>query len=232
MTGLMLLGCGGGSRTPDPTVVLLIGAETGILDESQYARTLTTVGNAARTTAQAKYGTASLTFDGAGDGVTAPASTDFDFGAGDFTVEGWFSLVTKTDSQAFMGKWGSGNAASNWFFFLISGKLTFRSIVGASVFDVAGTWVPTLGTWYHLAADRSGTTARVYVNGAVVATDAAYTYNINPNVQPLSLGFINPAGSVPTFDYNGQMDEIRVTKGLARYAGAFTPPSGPFPRPT
>jgi hypothetical protein len=98
--------------------------------------------------------------------------------------------------------------------------------------DVSATWTPTLGQWYHLAADRQGNTVRVYVDGAVIATDAAFSITLNDSIQPFTLGRIGLDTTFATFDYNGQMDEIRVTKGLARYAGAFTPPSGPFPRPT
>jgi hypothetical protein len=216
----------------DPRIVLLIGAETGILDESSYARTLTAVGNAARTTAQFKYGIASLTFDGTGDRVTVPNTVDLQFAGGDFTVEGWFRFLVKTDTQALLGHWGGTTSTSSWFLFIISGKLTCRIGSGAVLTDVAATWVPTLGQWYHIAADRAGTTVRLYIDGVVVATNAAYSSPLNNPTDVLSLGAIGSTNAQPTFDFNGQMDEVRITKGLAQYAGAFTPPSGPFPRDT
>lgn len=213
----------------DPRVVLLIGAETGVLDESSYARTLTAVGNAARTTAQFKYGVGSLTFDGTGDRVTAADSNDWSFGAGDFTVEGWFRFLVKTNNQALVTQWGTVPAANGFALYITGGALWFFTTVSA---DVSFTWVPTLGQWYHIAADRSGTTLRLYIDGAVVATNASASGTLNNSTQALALGALGVTDAFPTFDFNGQMDEIRITTGLAQYAGAFTPPTGPFPRDT
>jgi hypothetical protein len=205
-------------------VVLLIGAESGIVDESFYARTLTTAGNAAQTTAQAKYGVGSLTFDGIGDRIVAANSPDFALGTGDFTVEGWFRFVVKQDSQALLGQWGSGG--NSWYFYVQGGQLVWT--IGATL---GFTWAPVLGTWYHLAVDRNGTTTRIYINGAVVATSATMN-TITATTEALVLGTIGQANQFASFDFNGQMDEIRVTKGVAQYAGAFTPPTGPFDRGT
>lgn len=218
----------------DPTVVLLIGAETGVLDESQYARPLTPVGNAARTTAQFKYGAASLTFDGAGDRIDAPDSPDLDFGAGNFTIEGWFRFLVKTTDQALLGQWDVAGDTSKcaWFLFQNGALLAFRGMDTFSSHDVQALWTATLGQWYHIAVDRSGTTVRLYVNGAVIASDTGYTWTLNNSPNPFNIGAISTGTSYASFDFNGQMDEIRLTKGVARYNGAFTPPAGPFPRPT
>ncbi len=218
----------------DSRIVVLVGAETAILDESSYARTLTAVGNAARTTAQFKYGAASLTFDGAGDWVQAADSADFTFGSGDFTVEGWFRFVTKANSQAMLGQWDNVGSITNcsWFFFITGGNLTLRLASGAGTVDVSVAWTPTLGQWYHLAADRRGTTVRVYRDGVVVATNASYSATLNDSNGVLTLGAVGTTGSFLSLDFNGQMDEVRLTKGLAQYAGAFTPPTTAFPRAT
>ncbi|MEJ0012775.1 MAG: hypothetical protein WDM94_09155 [Bauldia sp.] len=60
---------------------------TTFVDSSASGRTITANGNAQVDTAQAKFGGASALFDGAGDYLTVPASADFNFGTGDFTVE-------------------------------------------------------------------------------------------------------------------------------------------------
>jgi hypothetical protein len=217
-------------RTPAP-VVLLVGAETAVLDESSYARSLTLVGNAARTTAQAKFGTASITFDGSGDRVTTGDAAELNFGAGDFTVEGWFRLTGKADSQALMGQWDNAGFLSNcsWYLYVVGGSLMLRLAVGGT-FDTGNAWSPTLGQWYHVAADRQGTTIRVYVNGAVLATSLFFSSTVTDSTAALVLGAIGDTAGFPSFDFNGQMDEVRITVGLAQYAGAFTPPTAPFPR--
>lgn len=214
-----------------PTVVLLIGAETSVVDESSYARALTLSGNAARTLSVAKYGAASLTFDGVGDWISTPDSADFAFGSGNFTIEGWFRPVSRVN-QDLCGQWDSIGPATNssWFIFNTSGGvLTFIYGQGGSQLSLTGTWNPTLGQWYHIAVDRSGNTLRMYVGGVVVAS-TTITGALNDSNRPLTLGAIDTNNTYPTNQYNGQMDEVRIST-VAQYAGAFTPPTGPFPRP-
>lgn len=211
----------------DPRVSLLIGADTAVVDESSYARALTAVGNAARTTTSPKFGAGCLTFDGAGDWITAPDSEDFNWGFGDFTVEGWFRFLVKQNNQALLGQWGSGG--NSWFLYIQSSTLTWTN----SGLNFSASFVPVLGQWYHIAIDRqdvSGTaTARLYVDGVVLGTSTSHI-GLPVTTEKLVIGAIGDVGSFNAFDFQGQMDEIRITKGLAQYAGAFTPPTGPFPR--
>jgi hypothetical protein len=214
------------------TVVLLVGADTAVVDESLTARTLTLGGNAARTTTPVKYGAGALTFDGTGDFVSAAWSPDFSFGAGDFTIEGWFRFLVKTDLQAMLGWWhNTFTAQCSWFFYISGGFLRFRDVIGTTTRDLQVAWVPTLGQWYHLAVDKSGTIARVYVDGVVVATNPSFTGTLNDGTVVFTLGRLGNDATFASFDFNGQMDEVRVVRGGAQYAGAFTPPTGPLPRP-
>ena len=205
----------------DPSIVLLIGADTAIVDESSYARTLTVSGGPTRTTAQAKYGAGSLNFTGAGY-VSADNSADWDFGTAPFTIEGWYRFLSRTTDQALVGQW-----TNNAWFFLVGSASDGLIFLNGGAPDVKVPFTPTLGQWYHLAVDRIGTTIRLYVNGAVVATNTSYTAAIKPGTSILQLGAVWGFSSL---DFNGQMDEVRITKGIAHYQGAFTPPSGPFPR--
>jgi hypothetical protein len=221
--------------TPTADVLLLVGAESAVLDESTYARVLTPVGTAARTTTQAKFGTASLTFDGTGDWVQAADSAELTLGAGDFTIEGWFRLLVKTDNQTLLGQWDNAGlvANSSWLFYVTSGSLTVALAYGTLVGDVTyvtHAWTPTLGQWYHLAVDRQGSTVRLYIDGAAVTT-ATTSVTLNNSTHPLTLGAIGTTGHFAGTDFQGQMDEVRITKGHAWYAGAFTPPTTAFARP-
>jgi hypothetical protein len=90
---------------------------------------------------------------------------------------------------------------------------------------VGGASAPTAGAWYHIAADRDASNVlRLYVNGAVVAsaTVAATFFN---STRVLYIG--NEGGTLSL--WQGQIDEVRITKGVARYGGAFTPPIAAFP---
>lgn len=215
------------------SVVLMCGFETSIADESAIARTLTAVGNAGRTTGQSKYGVASVVMDGTGDRVTAPQSNDFAFGNGDYTIEGWFRLLVKNNTQALISQWQVSGVVgqSAWAFWIQGGNLGIRIAVVGSTIDYQAAWVPTLGQWYHLCACRSVASTKIFVDGTAISTTTGAPATINSGVGGgaiFALGSVG--GGFATFDYNGNMDEVRVTKGVARYTANFTPPIAAFPR--
>jgi hypothetical protein len=218
----------------DTTVKLLCGFDSTIIDESSFARTLTVVGNAAVDTGIKKYGAGSLVMDGAGDRVWAANSADFNFGTGEFGVEGWFRFRTKANSQAMLGVWdNAGTAANNgWYWFIVSGLLTFRiQIDPGTQNDYASAFVPTLGQQYHLAFSRSATHARMFVDGVAVVNQSQSPTSIQASTAALVIGAIGNGAAFGSFDYNGYQDEIRIIKGVAPYTGNFTPPVAAFPRP-
>lgn len=222
---------------PIADVLLLVGAEAGVLDESSYARPLTAVGTAARTTSQFKFGAGSLTFNGAGAWVQAADAAELTLGAGDFTIEGWFRFLVKTDNQTLLAHWDNGGVLvnSSWIFDVSGGALRFQFCDGPTIGDlqtVSFAWTPTLGQWYFLAVDRHGLTVRLYVDGAVLTTGTipGFFGPLNDCAHPLTLGAIGTTGHFGSNDFDGQMDEVRITKGRAWYAGAGMPPTGPFHR--
>jgi hypothetical protein len=218
-----------------PNVSLLVGADSTITDESSYARALTAVGNAAVTTSQQKYGAGSMTFDGAGDRVKSPGTTELSFAADPFTVEAWCRFLVKTNSQAICGVWHNAGTVGLdcWFFWISGGILQFRMQVGTTNFDYGAAFVPTLGQWYHLAASRDLTAMRVFRDGTAISTTTESPRNMNVIVNvvsPFMIGAVGDTNNFASFDFNGQIDELRITKGIARYTSNFTPPTSAFPR--
>ncbi len=211
-------------------VVLLIHCDgtngsTAFADASPYAHGMTVLGPTISTTSP-KFGTGSGDFNSAGARIAlgSPVS-DFNLGAGQFTVEAWaYFLSAPTGVQAVVAQFG-GSSNLGWFFGLNAGTLAFfYSTTGTDNPSVAGSYAPTTNTWYHLAADRDASNVlRVYANGAVVAS-ATVSATIFPSTQSCLVG--NDGNFNRNFP--GRLDEIRITKGLARYAGAFTPPTAPF----
>jgi hypothetical protein len=63
---------------------------------------------------------------------------------------------------------------------------------------------------------RSGTTVTLYVDGVSQGT---YTYSASITQQALYVGTGAGLGS-----FNGYIDDLRITKGFARYTANFTPP--------
>src|SRR3990167_8969973 len=106
----------GGSSFDSYTKLLLHGdgsdASTTITDE--IGKTVTAVGNAQLDTAQKKFGTASILLDGTGDYATVPDSDDWNFGAGDFTIDFWVRFNGVAESEAFCGQ--DQDATNHWYF--------------------------------------------------------------------------------------------------------------------
>ena len=215
------------------SVVLLLGFEgvdgaTATTDESPVGRTMSFSGNAQLDTAQFKYGASSLLLDGTGDYLTSPDSADFDLGSGLFTIEMFIRPASVTGSQFLVAQW-DGIPTLAWVLFLNGAALNwFVSTSGSNFFgDLAGGTLST-GTWYHVCVDYDGTTYRLYLDGAMVASSTT-ARAINNSTDQLHIGSRSGTGS--DF-FNGSIDEVRITKGVGRYVsdGGFTPPAAVFPR--
>lgn len=210
-----------------------VADSTAFMDESNYARTIATAGNARVDAANKKFGTGSLLLDGSGDYLTIPDSNDWMMN-GQFTVEGWFRFSTKQDSQALMGQWDdAGASASNaWFLYIANGQLLFRYMNGTTLRDTAAAFVPTLGEWYHIAVSRNAANLlRVFVNGVLIAS-ATQSSTMNNVSRPLTIGRIGSSTTnYAAFDFNGNVDEVRITGGVCRYdSDSFPVPTAAFPR--
>lgn len=175
-----------------------------------------------------KFGTASAQFVAShNSNLQITNTTAFDFGTGNFTIEAWVRCTgTGSAGGAILARWGSGPATNaDWILLIDStGKPTF---VGSnSGFTLAGSASIQDSNWHHIAIVRNGNSYNLYVDGVSVSTltnSAAIQYTA---AQPLKFGIWN---DVTGSYYVGHIDEVRVTKGVARYTANFTPPNAPFP---
>lgn len=216
-------------------VKLLVGfngtdGATSATDESPVGRALTFVGNAQIDTAQSKFGGASLLCDGTGDRVTAADSLDWQLGSTNsapWTVEAWVRWSTlDANSRGIMGQ----NASGGW---TLTGSSTIGELAfGGSNFTTVTTSGAglTTGVWYHLAADKDATgKIRLYVDGVMLGSATPANSAIDNVASPLAIGAQGDGAQV---DMAGWIDEVRITKGVARYAtdSSFTVPSAAYPR--
>ena len=195
---------------------------TNIIDSSKTIgspKTITAFGNAQISTAQSKFGGASIAFDGNGDYLETPSSIDFAFGAGDFTIEGWCYLVASPSTgYPVLFETTSGSRLFINFrksrFFAVT---TFFEVIATSPSDAP------FNEWFHFAVTRASTSFRVFLNGTSgAAVSSNYVFN-----DSTVTGRIGSVGS--TESLNGFIDDLRITKGVARYTSNFTPPTAPFP---
>ena len=212
-------------------VTLLLDMEgandsTAFIDNSPAPKAITASGGAKISTAQSQWGGASAYFPGAsGNRITIPAGDHFNFGAGDFTIEAWVRPSSVSDNKAVIGQYGfSGNRS--WDFLLLGNVAHFRFTSGG-VTDAMSLNSPVLqaGVSSHIAVVRSGSNFYVFANGVLGETKTS-TAPIYSSSYTAAIGY-NQEGAWPFFGY---IDELRITKGVGRYTGNFTPPTGPFPK--
>jgi hypothetical protein len=92
------------------------------------------------------------------------------------------------------------------------------------------TFAFSLNQWYHIAATRAGATTRLFVNGTSL-TLTTNTLQVNSaSTGTLSIGSERLFANY-NHDLNGYIDDLRITKGVARYTASFTPPVAPHPIP-
>jgi hypothetical protein len=192
------------------------GATT-FTDNSSNGFTMTAGGNAQLNTTVTKFGTAAVIWDSTGDFLRTPSNAAFTFGTGDFTIEFWsyFDASFNTGASAILMSIG---AFRNIMY--ISNTLRFRSDGGTNLITGGAL---SLSTWYHIALTKSGNDHRLFIDGT--QTGSTYTNTSSYTADRITFGANNTGAN----NYLGSMDEIRVTKGVARYTSNFTAPTQAFP---
>ena len=213
---------GGATPSTAPTsgqVSLLCDfTNAGIFDNTKK-NNLVTVGNAQISTSVVKFGTGSMYFDGTGDYLTLPASSNFAFGTGDFTVEFWMYPTANTPWLTLCGTQPAAITDSRGWNIAITNGSPQISFWSSAQFIPAAI---TLNQWNYVSVTRSGTTLRMFINGTIANST---TNSQNFTFNQLGVGCTG-VGIQP---YNGYIDDLRITKGVARYTANFTPPARAFP---
>lgn len=210
------------------------GANNSTVFTDQNGRTWTANGTAKISTAQSQFGGASGLLDGtASCHVTTPNTADFQFGSGNFTIEAFIRPTSNVDGTIVANWRGVSATDCAWIFYRASnGKLTFSYGVGGVNLGLASTGTIALNIWTHVAVVRNGTSLMLFIGGVL---DSSFSLVGSLNyfaVEPIVIGAISVAATGSGSNrYVGYIDELRITKGLARYTSSFTPPTAEFPYP-
>jgi len=205
------------------TSLLLSGTNGGITDAAAK-NVFETVDGAQISTAQSKFGGSAMLFDGTGDWLLTRTSPNLDMGTGDLTIEGWFYLTTTpADYQMIVS-----DATNGYNYVTIRGGGTGGQIEvningGSFRFNLNNS--VSANTWFHLAVTRSTNTWYGFINGTSVGSTT------NSNIFNLGNGgmYVGRFGGGTAYAWPGYMDDLRITKGYARYTANFTPPTTAFP---
>ena len=218
------------------TQLLLQGANAAIIDNTGKT-VLETLGNAQLDTGTKKFGTASLEFDGNGDYLVAPYTPDIDLLPGTFTIEAWvYATTLSADRRIFSTGggtvgWNSTNGIHVLFQVGSTGVLNVQLASGTSTpRSFSTTATVSLNTWTHVALvyDASSTTVRLFIDGTMESSSISAPSR--PSTNPvLNIASIPGEAGISTQAWTGFIDDLRVTKGVARYSASFTVPSSAYP---
>ena len=196
-------------------------AATSFPDSSASAHTVTANGNAQVDTAQSKFGGASGLFDGTGDYLSVPDSADWDFGSGDFTIDMWIRPTSVSGFKMLYSQYVSD--PSRQLLYIENGTLKFYAAGSISVAFSGGSVV--IDVWQHIALVRNGDTWKLYIDG--VSGGSTTVSGTLPDLAALiTIGKQDWTGN--EFYYVGHNEEIRVSKGIARWTTNFTPPTAAY----
>ena len=217
---------------PSPTGAAICANFTnaGVVD-STGKNDLETVGNAQISTAVKKWGSGSLYFNGTGSYLSNNAASQlYNFGTGDFTIEGWFYTGTGTNNAILHISDTAGGFKTSYANTIAIGLLSGK----INLYGVAGTGITSTGTsyadsaWHHFALVRRNGVTKIYIDGTAdttVGTSGSITDTTSYAMQYIVVG-----GYYSTsYLWNGYVDDLRITRGYARYTANFTPPTAAFP---
>jgi YD repeat-containing protein len=176
----------------------------------------------------AKYGSAAGNFTGGY--LWYADSPDFDMAGGDFTIETWakFNTEALTGRLFIAGKSGPRGIDNTIALGKDSNNLLWVPWTTTSGSGSLTDTVPIVsGTWIHIAVTRQSNTLTLWKNGVSVASSPITSFIPSPHHFAVgALGeYTDYYGGPYGTKMMGSLDELRITKGLARYSAPFTPPT-------
>jgi len=185
---------------------------------------VTSAGTPVISTTQSKFGGSSAYFDGSGDLLSTPSSIDFDLADVDFTIEFYAYFINGGHGGSYCALLEIGNQTDAGCLAIISDAGYSPAKIRAIGYNAGEVSLcPTLGAdisndaWHHIALSKSGDTYRTYVDGTLYGTvTSTYTHS----QYPITIG----SRATGSNSFYGYIDNLRITKGVARYTANFTPP--------
>lgn len=155
--------------------------------------------------------------------IQVPNSPDFQFGAGDFTVEFWNDQQNLDNDSGFVGMYRTSSNQRSWAVVRITAQVsTYLSTSGSSGTAIIDSGGLESASFQHIALTREGDTLRLF-RGGVLMDSGTISGALFDSTAPLEIGTYNLVTPA-----RGYIDEVRITKGVCRYNENFAPPNAPF----
>lgn len=208
-----------GGYADDNSTASLFHADTDFTDQSGKLWSASNVVIAANAS---KFGPAGM-YQGNAGILTGQPNADYDMQTGDWTVDYWWipTANTFTGPLALPFTTFDGTDGYRIMHFTETNGLYLQSNAsGTFTTDAAVLFSPspTVGVATHIAVERNGTSILMFKDGQLIRQQTipgTYRYNSYGNVPSIR-------------GYNTSYDEVRITKGLARWTSNFTPPTYPY----
>ncbi len=196
---------------------------TNFIDNSNSGHVIARHGNAITSTGNYKMGGSSAYFDGSGSYLTiSDQSPDWNFGTGDFTIDFWMKSNSSYSTQ-FHALIIPGNSGNDGIYF------DFNDGLGLWVYwNSNGNWNYVRGgsagaysnaNWHHIALVRHNNLFTVYVDGYSFGT---------PYTSSDALNLAGASDNIRIGYFNGNIDELRISKGIARWTSDFIPQTSEY----
>jgi len=227
----------------DVTLLLhMDGAGNSFVDSSASPKTVSAFGDASQGGGPAAFGgAAGMNIASAtGGSLSVEDSEDFNFGAGDFTVEGFLRIEALPPDLGIYGIIGQRLGSDTEQYSDSSFRLAIQRS-GSNLYLIGNVFVGSSVTFFsqfvpysttsfiHYAMVRSGDRLLAYANGVQLGSHVTVNGSLNNSSRNIRIG-ADQFGSTVTNYFRGYIDEIRITKGVARYTEAtYIVPNAPFP---
>ena len=208
--------------------VPMVGANgsTTFTDLSDYANSLTAIGNAQISTAQYKFDDSSGLFDGSGDYISIANNEVGDFYTyGGGTIESWLRITSLAASSVIFQTYTNTGSSNGFVFFIgTSGGVGVYAREYYVINPTSSVGSISTNTWYHVALSITAQgNAKIHVDGVNVASG---TFSSSAGMDNTDKTYIG--GDLYGVSLTGNMQYMRRTRGVARYSDDFTPPAAPF----
>ena len=162
----------------------------------------------------------SVFFNGGSDSLVIPASSDFAYGTGDFTIEAWIWKDPRPATGQTRGIFTQTQSGNDYIVFKIGSTNVIEATFGSTTISTSDKLA--VDSWNHVAVSRSSNTIKVFLNGIASSGSTVSTDFSDTTRNPTIGNYTHSYGTIPYFGY---ISNLRVTKGEALYTADFTPPT-------